>query len=92
MTGNKTKCETLNKFFIYSGPVAGIRAKMVHETTYFTNIKMACEEHMYVLRFKISHRSACVILEKPSNPSILTERVLGAQENCLQGDGSCERP
>ena len=36
--------------FIYSRPIAGVRAKMEHETT-FTNIKMACEEHIYALRF-----------------------------------------
>ena len=36
-------------------------------------------------------RPMCVILEKLSNPSILTI-ILGTQNNRLQGDGSCEHP
>ena len=36
-------------------------------------------------------QTMCIILEKLSNPSILTF-VLGAQKNRLQGDSSCEHP
>ena len=42
------------------------------------------------LNFKyLTDQTMCIILEKLSNPSILTI-ALGAQKNRLQGDGSCE--
>ena len=35
----------------YSRPIAGIRAKLEHETTYFQIFKIACEVHINVHRF-----------------------------------------
>ena len=52
---------------------------------------MACEEHIYAFGKYHTDQTVCVILETPSNPSILTI-VLGAQKKRLQGDSSCEHP
>ena len=53
-----------------------------------TNPSINCSH----LDFKYhTDHTMCIILEKLSNPSILTF-VLGAQKNRLQGDCSCEYP
>ena len=61
----------------------GIRVKMEHETTCLQTSKWHVENIFMHLGFKYqTDQTVCVMLEKPSNPSILTV-VLGVQKNRL---------
>ena len=65
---------------------------MENETTYSPTSKWHAKNIIMHLGFKYNTDQArCAILEKLSNPSVLTF-VLGAQKNRLQGDGSVEHP